>query len=79
MQYEVEKFARGGNGQWFGMGARRFGDEGAAREYFAGFAAEQAGVLGNGIRIDLRRRAGRQVIAQVGGRGNNPTEVRELA
>ena len=67
MTYEVEKFGRGGAGRWFGFGARRFASEPAARAYLASFAAAQADVLGNGIRIDLRVRAGRRVLATVGG------------
>ena len=66
-QYEVEKFARGNNGEWFGFGARRFASESAARAYLARFAEDQAPVLTNGIRIDLRLRAGRRVLATVGG------------
>jgi len=65
--YEVEKFGRGLDGRWFGFGARRFGDADAARSYFEAFVAEQACVLDNGIRIDLRVRAGRKVIATAGG------------
>lgn len=67
VQFEVEKFGRGGQGEWFGFGARRFASESAARTYFERFAAEQVDVLSNGIRIDLRVRAGRRVLATVGG------------
>jgi len=66
-QYEVEKFARGEGGKWFGFGARRFLGRRAAEEYFARFAAEQAAVLSAGVRIDLRARTGRRVVAVVGG------------
>lgn len=78
-QYEVEKFARGSQGQWFGYGARRFGGLDVARSYLERFADEQAGVLGNGIRIDLRTRKGRKVIATVGGRMHDATTIREVA
>jgi hypothetical protein len=66
-QYEVEKFGRGAQGHWFGFGARRFADLAGAREYFEGFAADQERVLSDGMRIDLRIRKGRKVLAQVGG------------
>lgn len=79
IQYEVEKFGRGSQGQWFGYGARRFGGLDAARAYLAQFAAEQASVLGNGIRIDLRTRKGRTVIATVGGRMHDATTIREVS
>lgn len=78
-QYEVEKFARDGDGKWFGFGARRFSNLAEAREYFEAFAAEQARVLDNGLRIDLRTRKGRKVIAEVGGRIENATEIREIS
>lgn len=76
-QFEVEKFARGNDGKFFGMGARRFADADAARAYFESFAAEQARVLSSGIRIDLRQRKGRRVIATVGGRSHEATTIRE--
>lgn len=79
MQYEVEKFGRGTDGKWFGFGARRFSNIDEARDYFSQFAAAQKDVLSNGIRIDMRERKDRRVIATVGGRLNNPTEVREFA
>jgi hypothetical protein len=66
-QYEVEKLQRGGNGQWFGRGARRFTSLGSATAYLESFAAEQRDVLDNGTRIDLRERRGRKVLATVGG------------
>lgn len=78
-QYEVEKFARGNDGKFFGMGARRFSNLADAREYFDEFRAEQSAVLGNGIRIDLRVRAGRKTIASVGGTLGDATVVREYA
>lgn len=77
MTYEVEKFGRGLNGNWFGYGARRFADLASARAYLEAFAASQVDVLGNGIRIDLRERAGRKTIATVGGRITDPTTIRE--
>jgi hypothetical protein len=77
--YEVEKFARGTNGQWFGMGARRFIAVAEARSYFEQFAGEQKAVLSSGIRIDLRVRKGRRVIATVGGRSQDAATIRELA
>lgn len=79
IQYEVEKFARGSQGQWFGYGARRFGGLAEARAYLERFAAEQANVLGSGIRIDLRTRKGRTVIARVGGRLHDATTIREVS
>lgn len=77
--FEVEKFIRGGDGKWFGCGAKRFKTETEARTYFAAFAAEQKEVLSNGIRIDLRIRKGRKTIATVGGQLENATEIREFA
>lgn len=77
--YEVEKFCRDTKGQWFGRGARRFTTLAAAREYFTSFAAEQHDVLSNGIRIDLRERRGRRVLATVGGRLSHPAVIREIA
>lgn len=80
-QFEVEKFGRADKGEWFGFGARRFADEAKARAYFEAFAREQAAVLSNGIRIDLRVRAGRRVLATVGGRlgAVEARQIRELA
>jgi len=68
MTYEVEKFGRGMQGKWFGYGARRFATLEAARAYFERLAAEQSDALDNGLRIDLRERKGRRVLAEVGGR-----------
>lgn len=79
MSYEVEKFARGLGGQWFGFGARRFREYAVAREYFERFAADQVDVLSNGIRIDLRTRKGRRLLATVGGRSHEATVIREVA
>ena len=62
--FEVEKFGRGGNGEWFGFGARRFPDLANAEAAFLAFAASQASVLGDGLRIDLRRRKGRMTLAE---------------
>lgn len=78
MAYEVEKFGRSGDGKWFGFGARRFGDIAQARDYFMAFASGQKRVLSNGIRIDLRERKGRKVLAIVGGRLTDPTIIRHL-
>ena len=77
--YEVEKFSRGARGEWFGLGARRFADLAAARTYFNDFRTAQSAVLGNGIRIDLRERASRKVVATVGGQMIAPCAVRDLA
>lgn len=77
-QYEVEKFGRGGNGSWFGYGARRFGNLAEAETYFRSFAADQASVLNNGLRIDLRVRKGSIVLLTVGGRMHEPTVIRDL-
>lgn len=77
-EYEVEKFGRGLDGKWFGFGARRFRSLSEARSHFERFAAQQHDVLCNGVRIDLRTRKGRVVIATVGGRLHNATAIREL-
>lgn len=76
MMYEVEKFGRGSDGKWFGFGAKRFPDLGAAEAYFVEFAAAQHEVLNNGLRIDLRIRKGRALLAVVGGRMTDATTIR---
>lgn len=76
MSYEVEKFARGLDGRFFCCGARRWASLDDAMEYFRRFADAQKNVLGNGIRIDLRVRKGRKVLASVGGVMHNPTVIR---
>lgn len=75
-QYEVEKFQRDLQGQWYGRGAKRFASLEAAEKYFVRFAEAQATVLGPGTRIDLRKRAGRKIIARVGGRLEHNHEIR---
>ena len=77
--YEVEKFGRGGDGKWFGCGAKRFKTEAEARACFVAFADDQKEVLSNGLRIDLRVRKGRRVLATVGGCLENMTAIREFA
>jgi hypothetical protein len=76
--YEIEKFARDGQGRWFGMGARRFATLPDADAYFAEFAASQSRVLSNGLRIDMRTRKGRTLIACVGGTMTDPATIRRF-
>ena len=77
--FEVEKFMRGNDAKWFACGARRFRDETSARQYFADFVDDQRRVLGAGLRIDLRVRAGRTLIARAGGiLGDDAARIREV-
>lgn len=74
--FEVEIFSRDGQGQWFGRGARRYRSLPEAYSAFHALRRERWECLDNGYRIDLRRRAGRQVIASVGGRLENAKVAR---
>lgn len=76
--YEVEKFIRGNQGEWHGLGAKRFQVYDDAFAYLEAFASEQR--TDNGLRIDMRSRSGRstKLVATVGGRLNDAATIRVL-